>query len=72
MKDVIAELIKGLLGSKKFVGLVAGLVGLLLLKLKFSVDPDTINKYVLMVMTWLGAQGIADFNKEAAKVNGGQ
>ena len=68
--SIIADLIKGLLGSKKFAVTIAGLIGTLLAKYKFNVDPQTIQYFVELVIAYLVGQGIADHGKEAAKING--
>lgn len=66
--DWIKNVIGGLLGSKKFVVMVGGLIITLAAKYKLNLDPDAVNKIVEVLMVWLGAQGLADWGKSAAAV----
>jgi len=64
------NLITSLLGSKKFIAMLCGLIGLLILKVfKVSVDPQTVAEIVGLVASFIVGQGIADNGKDAAKVN---
>ena len=65
-------MIKGLLGSKKFIVTVSGLIATLLAKYKFNVDPATIQYFVGLIIADVVGQGIADSGKEAAKIENGQ
>ncbi len=64
MKDAIA----GLLGSKKFVSFVTGVVGILLARWGLELDEATVAAMFGVLAVLLGAQGAADHGKEAAKI----
>lgn len=64
------NLLKALFGSKKFIAMLCGLVGLLILKVfKVSVDPQTVAEIVGLVASYILGQGIADNGKSAAQVS---
>lgn len=62
------NVIKGLIGSKKFLVTISGLIVTLLAKYKFNVDPEMIKYFVGLVISYVVGQGIADSGKEAAKI----
>jgi hypothetical protein len=59
---------KNLLGSKKFVAMIVGVISMLVAKIGWDVDDETITKVVALVASYVVGQGIADNGKEAAKV----
>lgn len=62
------SVITGLLGSKKFVGMIVGVVITLAAKIGFDIDDTTAWQVVALVASWTGAQGLADHAKEKAKL----
>lgn len=58
-----------LLGSKKFILFLVGLVGWALAKFGIHADPDSIVHFLELVGAAIGAQGIADHGKEKAKID---
>jgi len=62
------NMIKGLVGSKKFVVTVSALIATLLAKYKLNVDPTMIQYFVGLVIAYVIGQGIADNGKAAAQV----
>lgn len=64
------NLLKSLFSSKKFVAMLAGLIGIVALKVfKIVVDPATVIEIVSLVGAYILGQGISDNGKEAAKIN---
>lgn len=64
------NLLKSLFSSKKFIAMLAGLIGIVALKVfKISVDPATVIEIVSLVGAYILGQGISDNGKEAAKIN---
>ena len=65
------ELVKGLLGSKKFVATMIGVA--VTIAINLGLDPVLAKEIVPVVMTLIASyvvgQGIADHGKEAAKVH---
>lgn len=63
------ELIKKLLNSRKFLVMLAGVIGLLITKyLKVEVEPNTILQFVVLISSYIVGQSIADIGTRAAKV----
>lgn len=62
------EAIKALLGSKKFLVMLAGIIVAVLAKVGVPLDPDLVNQVVGLAAAYIVGQGIADHGKEAAKV----
>lgn len=63
------DVLKKMLGSRKFLVLLASVVGLLITKyLKVEVEEDTILQFMVLIGGYLVGQGIADVGKGAAKV----
>lgn len=63
------ELIRKLLGSRKFLVMLASVIGLLITKyLKVQVEPDTVLQFVILISSYIIGEGIAGFGKGAAKV----
>lgn len=60
------EAIKGLLGSKKFIATVAGLVAVRLCS-RVGCDPEAAKQVLLATIGFVAAQGLADFGKHAKK-----
>lgn len=65
---MLKDLIEKLFGSKKLGAFVIGLVTLVLQDL-LGVPEEIIKYVVTLISTYIIGQGIADVNKEAAKVN---
>ena len=65
----VMEIIKKLLSSRKFLVMLASVIGLLIAKyLKVEVDPDTVLQFVILISSYIIGEGIAGFGKGAAKV----
>lgn len=60
------KVILGLLSSKKFLVMVAGLIVTAAAKYKLDLDPLMVEGILAALIAWLIAQGIADNGKEAA------
>lgn len=67
--------IKGVAGalfkSKKFVGMIVGMIVALAAKVGLEVDDETVTKLVMLAASYVLGQGIADHGKEAALISGG-
>lgn len=62
-------LIKSLFGSKKFLAMLTGIIGIVALKVfKINLDATTVGEIVGLVAVYIGGQSVADAGKEAAKV----
>ena len=72
MKDALKEAVLGLLGSKKALMTLAGMVTILAVKLGLPLDEAQANdvaEYVLYVIgIYVGGQGLADFGKHTPAV----
>lgn len=68
------ELAKSLLGSKKFVAMLVGLLAVLLTRIGLDeeMSKDVSLKVMAIVSAYLVGQGMADVGKEAAKETGKQ
>ena len=62
--------IREFITSKKFMVAVVGVIVATAGKHGLQLDPDTVNNVVLIVVAYIGGQALADWGKEAAKVNG--
>lgn len=63
------SLIKSLFGSKKFLAMLTGIIGIVALKVfKISLDATTVGEIVGLVAVYIGGQSVADVGKEAAKI----
>jgi hypothetical protein len=60
--------ILGLVTSKKFLAAVTAMVVYVAGRFGFDVDPATLDRIYLALLAFVGAQGIADSGKEAAKI----
>lgn len=65
------ETVKALLGSKKFVASMIAALVWVAGKVGLSVDTETMAGIVGPIVGYVLAQGIADNNKEAAKLQAG-
>lgn len=62
------NLLRQLFGSKKFIAMVCGLIGIIALKVfKLTVDPTTVAEVVGLVASYIVGQGISDAGKGAAQ-----
>jgi xanthosine utilization system XapX-like protein len=62
-------LIKSLFGSKKFLAMLTGIIGIVALKVfKINLDATTVGEIVGLVAVYIGGQSVADAGKEAAKI----
>lgn len=68
MGATIKGLILGLLGSKKFIVLVSGLIVTGIAKYKINLDPLMVQGMLAALVAYLLGQGIADSGKGAAEV----
>jgi len=67
--SALVQMIGDLLTSKKFIAMVAGIISVTILKVfKVNVDPQIIVAILGLVAVYIGAQGLADHKKEAAKI----
>ena len=73
MKELILGVIKGLLGSKKFVALILGLIAAVAARLNLpdGVATEIAAGIIGAVGIYINAQGNADKGKEAAKIVAG-
>lgn len=63
------KLIQSLVGSKKFLAMLTGIIGIVALKIfKINLDATTVGEIVGLVAVYIGGQSVADAGKEAAKV----
>ena len=69
MSDWFKNIILGLLNSKKFVVMVAGMIVTFAAKYKLNLDTITVETLVAALIAWVIGQGIADMGKEAAKIS---
>ncbi len=65
------DAIKGLLGSKKALAAVAGVIVTLVGKIGIQLDTDALVVLISPIVAFCIGQGIADNGKEAAKVSSG-
>lgn len=56
--------------SKKFIVAVVGVIIATAGKHGLELDPETVNNVVFIIVAYIGGQALADWGKEAAKVNG--
>jgi xanthosine utilization system XapX-like protein len=62
-------LLKSLFGSKKFLAMLSGIIGLIALKVfKVNLDSTTVAEIVGLIAIYIGGQSVADAGKEAAKI----
>ena len=62
-------LIRSLFGSKKFLAMLTGIIGLVALKVfKLNLDSTTVAEIVGLIAVYIGGQSVADAGKEAAKI----
>jgi hypothetical protein len=66
--NIIWGVIKGLLGSKKFVTAMIGVIVSICLYLFPDLPEDAITAVVSVIISYIVAQGLADFGKEAKKL----
>lgn len=63
------NLLRQLFTSKKFLAMLSGVIGVLILKLfKVNVDPATVAEIVGLVVSYILGQSIADQGKSAVQV----
>ena len=62
------DAIKALFGSKKFLGMVVGVLLTLFGKIGFGITEEQTWGVVLLVASFITGQGLADLGKEKAKV----
>lgn len=55
--------------SKKFIVAVVGVIIATAGKHGLELDPETVNNVVFIIVAYIGGQALADWGKEAAKVN---
>lgn len=63
--QTIWDVIKGLLGSKKFIAAMIGVVVSIALHFFPELPEDAITDVVTVIIGYIVAQGLADFGKEA-------
>ena len=70
MKEAVLEMVKGLLGSKKFVAMLVG--ALVAVGVRVGMDPEVAAKVseqvMILVLGYMGSQAAADLGKEKAKI----
>jgi len=57
------DVVKSLLGSKKFIGLVIGLIVMIAAELGLDVAPETLQSMAALIATYIFGQGVADHGK---------
>jgi len=62
------ELLRELLTSKKFVAMLVGIITVVVTKIGWDIDHDTISQIVALVASYIVGQGFADKGKEAARI----
>lgn len=62
-------MLKSLFQSRKFVAMLAGVVIYAGSRFGFDVDQGDADRIIGLFALYIGAQGAADFGKEAAKVS---
>jgi len=62
--------LKDLLSSKKFVAMLVAIAVFVAGRFGLDVDPATLDHVFAAILVYVGAQGVADHGKEAAKING--
>ena len=62
------DMIKGLVASKKAAAAVAGVVMSIFGK-KIGLDEAAVQSIIYTLIAYILGQGVADMNKEAAKIN---
>lgn len=65
------DAIKGILGSKKAIAAIAGVVVSLVAKVGIDLETDAIVAILAPIMAYIVGQGVADIGKEAAKQSAG-
>lgn len=69
MKESIKAIAKSLFSSKKFLAMLAGVLVWLSSKTDlFSLSEGDVMPILLLIGTYIGAQGVADLGKEKEKV----
>ena len=70
MKEIALEVLRGLLGSKKFVALIVGLLVALAARMNLpeAIAQEAAAGIVGAFAIYINAQGRADTGKEAAKI----
>lgn len=66
MFNALLSAVRGMLGSKKFLAAVATILGARLCH-KIGCDPSAARDVLIAGASYIGAQGLADFGREAAK-----
>lgn len=61
--------IRGMLSSKKFIAALVAIVVYVGGRFGLDLDPAAVGHAFLALLAYVGAQGIADVGKEAARVN---
>lgn len=62
------EAIKGMLGSKKFLASIVGMVVGLVAKLGIELDTESVMACISPILMFILGQGVSDMGKEKAKV----
>jgi hypothetical protein len=62
------QVLKDLFASKKFLGLLVGVLGVLVGKIGWEISDDTLWQLVALVASFITGQGIADFGKSKALI----
>ena len=65
------DAVKGILGSKKAIAAIAGVVVSLVAKVGIDLETDAIVAILAPIMAYIVGQGVADIGKEAAKQSAG-
>jgi hypothetical protein len=66
--SMLIRILKEFIGSKKAVALLVGLLTTAVTSYGWDVPPETIEKFVQLLIGYMVAQGIADHGKEAMRV----
>ncbi len=68
MWKTVKPVLASLFSSKKFLALLAGLLVWVVGKAGLELSDSDVMPMLLLIGSYIGAQGIADFRKEEAKV----
>lgn len=65
------NVIQSLFGSKKFIGLLVGMIVVIGTELGLDLSTEALTGLIALISSWLLGQGIADNGKERAKIEKG-
>lgn len=66
------EAIRAMLGSKKFIAAIAGVIATALMRFGWDVDVETVVTVLTPIIAYIIGQGVADFGSASAKIAAAQ